>query len=37
MWYDIDSFTSELNLQPHEIVMLQDILEFPPKPNIKTE
>lgn len=36
MWYDIDSFTSELNLQPHEIVMLQDILEFPPKPNIKT-
>ena len=35
MWYDIDSFVQDFNLQPHEMVLIQDRLVFPPKPNIK--
>ena len=35
MWYDIDSFVQDFNLQPHEMVLIQDRLIFPPKPNIK--
>ncbi len=35
MWYDIDSFAQDFELQPHEIIMLQDRLNFPIKPNVK--
>ena len=36
MWYDIDSFVQEFELQPHEMVLIQDRLVFPPKPRAKT-
>ena len=31
MWYDIDSFVTDFNIQPHEMVMIQ----VPPKPKVK--
>ena len=36
MWYDIDSFVQDFDLQPHEMVLIQDRLVFPPKPRAKT-
>ena len=35
MWYDINSFVADFNIQPHEMIMIQDRLIFPPKPNVK--
>ncbi len=35
MWYDLDSFVTDFNIQPHEMVMIQDRLIFPPKPKVK--
>lgn len=35
MWYDIDSFAQEFNIQPHEIIMIQNRLKFPLKPKTK--
>lgn len=34
-WYDLESFANHFNLQPHEIVMLEDRLIFPLKPQVK--
>lgn len=34
-WYDIESFANHFNLQPHEMVMLEDRLIFPLKPQVK--
>ena len=35
MWYDINSFAMDFELQPHQIVEIQDLLIFPPKPKTK--
>ena len=35
MWYNIDTFASDFSLQPHEVILLQDRLAFPHKPNVK--
>lgn len=35
MWYNIESFASEFNLQPHEMIQLENCLIFPAKPNSK--
>ena len=35
MWYDIDSFVSEFEIQPHHMIMIQDRIIFPPKPQSK--
>ena len=35
MWYDIDSFVQDFELQPHEMVMIQDRIKFPEKPKNK--
>ena len=35
MWYDIDSLAQDFELQPHEIIMIQDRLKFPIRPKIK--
>ena len=32
MWYDIDSFVQDFELQPHEMVLIQDRIKFPDKP-----
>ncbi len=34
-YYDINSFAQDFELQPHEIIEIQDYLVFPLKPNIK--
>ena len=31
IWYNIDSFTEEFNIQPHDLIDLQDKIEFPAK------
>ena len=36
MWYDLDSFVKEFEIQPHEMIMIQNRLKFPPKPRIKS-
>jgi tetratricopeptide (TPR) repeat protein len=35
MWYSIHAFASDFSLQPHEVILLQDRLAFPHKPNVK--
>ena len=35
MWYNIEVFASDFSLQPHEVILLQDRLTFPHKPNVK--
>ena len=35
MWYDIDSFVQDFELQPHEMVLIQDRIKFPDKPKSK--
>ena len=35
MWYDMDSFVQDFELQPHEMVMIQDRIKFPEKPKNK--
>lgn len=35
MWYDIDSFVRSFNIQPHEMILIQDKIKFPPKPSVK--
>lgn len=35
LWYDIDSFVMDFELQPHEMVLIQDRLVFPPKARSK--
>lgn len=35
LYYDIESLTQDFNLQPHEIVQIQDKLIFPLKPQAK--
>ena len=35
MWYNIDSFVQEFEIQPHEMILIQDRLVFPPKPSSK--
>ncbi len=32
IWYDIDSFVEAYQIQPHELIDLQDKIAFPPKP-----
>lgn len=34
-WYDLESFANHFNLQPHEMVMIEDRLIFPLKPQVK--
>ena len=36
LWYDIDSFVMDFELQPHEMVLIQDRLIFPPKAKNKS-
>lgn len=36
IWYDIDSFVAEFNIQPHQMIMIQDRITFPLKPQIKS-
>lgn len=36
MWYDIDTFVFEFNIQPHEMLLIQDRIQFPPKPKVKS-
>ncbi len=35
VWYNIDSFAMEFNLQPHEIILIQERVIFPIKANAK--
>ena len=35
MWYDLDSFILSFNIQPHEMIAIQDRIVFPPKPTAK--
>lgn len=35
MWYDIDSFVKEFEIQPHEMIAIQDRIIFPAKPKNK--
>lgn len=35
IWYDIDSFAQDFELQPHEMIMIQDRIKFPNKPQHK--
>ena len=35
MWYDIESFVQEFEIKPHEMIVIQNRLKFPPKPRIK--
>lgn len=35
IWYDMDSFAMDFELQPHQIIEIQDRLIFPPKPKNK--
>ena len=35
MWYDIDSFVKDFDLQPHEMIMVQSRIKFPERPKNK--
>lgn len=35
VWYDIDRFVQGFNLQPHEMILIQNKIVFPPKPKVK--
>ena len=35
IYYDIDTFVQDYELQPHQMIEVQDKLVFPPKPNNK--
>jgi len=36
LWYDIDTFAQDFDLQPHEIILAQDRIVFPPKPKVQS-
>ena len=35
MWYDLDTLVKDFELQPHEMLMIQDRIKFPNKPKNK--